>query len=128
MTSLHLFLKESQSAFQICCGLCNKHMCSGCRAFGPFTQVTFVITSRLDKQRHLHIKTRISNGGQRPDGNLRFPRVNHNEMVYPFITTSKIKASQVSLSLSVSFIVVHSKYIFGEWINAGLCQKGPGTS
>lgn len=65
--------------------------------FGPFCQVTFVITSRLDKQIHLHIKTRISNGGQWPDGNLRFPWVNHNEMVYPDITTSNIKTPQVFL-------------------------------
>lgn len=63
--------------------------------FGPFRQVTFVITSRLDKQTHLHIKTKISNGGQWPDGNLRFPWVNHNEMVCPYITTSKIKTTQV---------------------------------
>lgn len=79
--------------------------------FGPFSPVTFVITSRLDKQIHLHIKTRISNGGQWPDGNLRFPWVNHNEMVYPYITTSKIKTSQVF------FIVAHPyENIFGVWI------------
>ncbi len=60
-----------------------------------------MIRSRLDKQINLHIKTRISNGGQWPDGNLRFPWVSHNEMVYPYVTTSKMKSSQCFLWLSL---------------------------
>lgn len=72
-------------------------------------------------QRHLHIKTRISNGGQGPDGNLRFPRVNHNEMVYAFITTSKIKTSQVFLPLSPSLILWH--FTPKIKLGAGLLQK-----